>query len=107
MKKDLKVKKVNKIGMDSLTQDSNLAVQEIVKNKKGEKEIEYVKPFLKWVGGKTQILEEILNKMPCSMENYHEIFLGGGSVLFGLLTLRKEGLIEVKKKYMHMILINL
>lgn len=71
---------------------------EIVKNKKGEKEIEYVKPFLKWVGGKTQILEEILNKMPCVMENYHEIFLGGGSVLLGLLTLQKEEIIEIKKK---------
>jgi len=86
MKKDLKVKKVNKIDM------------ELVKNKKGENKIEYVKPFLKWVGGKTQILEEILNEMPYSMENYHEIFLGGGSVLLGLLTLQKEGLIEIKKK---------
>jgi site-specific DNA-adenine methylase len=44
--------------------------------------------------------------MPCEMENYHEIFLGGGSVLLGLLTLQKEGIIEIKKKYMHMILIN-
>ena len=86
MKKDLKTKRVNKIDM------------ELVKNKKIGKPIEYVKPFLKWVGGKTQILEEILNEYPTTMENYHEIFLGGGSVLLGLLTLQKEGLIEVKKK---------
>jgi DNA adenine methylase len=32
------------------------------------------------------------------MDNYYEIFLGGGSVLFGLLTLQKEGEINVKKK---------
>ncbi len=86
MKKDLKVKKVNKIEM------------ELVKNKKPEKPIEYVKPFLKWVGGKTQILEEILDEFPTSMENYHEIFLGGGSVLLGLLTLQNSGIIEIKKK---------
>ena len=91
------VKKVNKIDME-IVKKVNKIDMEIVKNKNGEKEIEYVKPFLKWVGGKTQILEQILNKMPCSMENYHEIFLGGGSVLLGLLTLQKEGLIEVKKK---------
>jgi len=35
------------------------------------------KPFLKWVGGKTQILDKILSKLPTSIESYHEIFLGG------------------------------
>jgi DNA adenine methylase len=81
MKKDLKVKEVKKV---------------IIKMKK--EQIEYVKPFIKWVGGKSQILEEILDEFPSSMENYHEIFLGGGSVLLGLLSLQKEGIIEIKKK---------
>lgn len=44
------------------------------------------KPFLKWVGGKTQIIEKIINKLPKNMENYYEIFLGGGSVLLALLS---------------------
>ena len=56
------------------------------------------KPFLKWVGGKTQILENILKKLPVSFNNYYEPFLGGGSVLLALLTFQKEGKITIKKK---------
>lgn len=44
-----------------------------------------VKPILKWVGGKTQILDEVLKEFPREMNNYREIFLGGGSVLLGVL----------------------
>jgi DNA adenine methylase len=44
------------------------------------------KPFLKWVGGKTQILDKVLSEFPKTMTNYHEPFLGGGSVLLGLLS---------------------
>lgn len=44
-----------------------------------------MKPLLKWVGGKTQILDEVLNRFPKEYNSYHELFLGGGSVLFGLL----------------------
>jgi DNA adenine methylase len=54
-----------------------------------------IKPFLKWVGGKTQILEEVLHEFPTQMKNYHEPFLGGGSVLLGLLTCKANGAITV------------
>lgn len=53
------------------------------------------KPFIKWVGGKTQILDSVLELFPTEMENYYEPFLGGGSVLLGLLTRMKEGRIRV------------
>lgn len=53
------------------------------------------KPILKWVGGKTQIIETILSKFPYEMNNYHEIFLGGGSILLGFLSLVREGIIKV------------
>ena len=56
------------------------------------------KPFLKWVGGKTQIIDKIMNKLPCKMENYHELFLGGGSVLLAVLTLQKHTKISIKNK---------
>lgn len=56
------------------------------------------KPFLKWVGGKTQILNDILSKIPQEMENYHELFLGGGSVLLAVLSLQRQNKITIKGK---------
>ena len=56
------------------------------------------KPFLKWVGGKTQIINHIIEKIPKEMNNYHELFLGGGSVLLAVLSLRKQNLITIKNK---------
>ncbi len=44
-----------------------------------------MKTPLKWVGGKTQILEQVLAEFPRTIQNYYEPFLGGGSVLFGVL----------------------
>lgn len=54
------------------------------------------KPFLKWVGGKSQILNKILEHFPSKMNNYHEIFLGGGSVLLAVLSLQKQGHFEIQ-----------
>lgn len=53
------------------------------------------KPFLKWVGGKTQILETVLEHFPTDINNYFEPFLGGGSVLFGLLSYIRSGFIRL------------
>ena len=57
--------------------------------------IDIHKPFLKWVGGKTQIIDEVLNLFPKEMVNYHEPFLGGGSVLLALLSYKKAGIIKI------------
>jgi DNA adenine methylase len=54
-----------------------------------------VKPMLKWVGGKTQILDKLLVEFPTDIQNYHEIFLGGCSVLLTLLSHVKHGSIKI------------
>jgi len=56
------------------------------------------KPFLKWAGGKTQIINDIISKIPTEMDNYHELFLGGGSVLLAVLSLQKQNKIIIKNK---------
>lgn len=40
-----------------------------------------IKPFVKWVGGKTQLLSDIINIIPDNIETYIEPFVGGGAVL--------------------------
>ena len=42
------------------------------------------KPILKWAGGKTQMLSELLPKVPASYGKYIEPFLGGGAMFFAL-----------------------
>jgi DNA adenine methylase len=54
-----------------------------------------VKPILKWVGGKGQIITDIIQTFPREMEDYHEPFLGGGSVLLALLSYRQAGMIAI------------
>ena len=50
---------------------------------------------MKWVGGKTQIINDVITLFPQKMNNYHEPFLGGGSVLLALLTYRANGDIKI------------
>ena len=42
------------------------------------------KPILKWAGGKTQMLGELLSRVPKNYGRYIEPFLGGGALFFSL-----------------------
>ncbi|WP_294536258.1 DNA adenine methylase [uncultured Pseudoflavonifractor sp.] len=46
--------------------------------------IAHAAPVVKWVGGKRQLLPQILPLIPKRMSAYCEPFLGGGAVLFAL-----------------------
>jgi len=71
----------------------------IIINKEGKMtECKIQKPFLKWVGGKTQIIGDIISKIPKDINNYHELFLGGGSVLLAVLSLQRQNKIVIKNK---------
>lgn len=41
-------------------------------------------PFLKWVGSKRFLAEEIIRRLPAKINTYYEPFLGGGAVFFAL-----------------------
>ena len=60
------------------------------------KKIHIPKPILKWVGGKTQIIDKLITKFPVEINNYREAFLGGGSVLLTLLSYVKSGIIKIQ-----------
>ena len=60
------------------------------KNSLFEKDRIECKPFIKWVGGKGQLLSEINKFYPVELgkniNKYAEIFIGGGAVLFDILS---------------------
>jgi DNA adenine methylase len=42
------------------------------------------RPFLKWAGGKTQLADALLERMPVDFNTYHEPFVGSGALFFRL-----------------------
>lgn len=42
------------------------------------------KPFVKWTGGKRQIINKLKQYIPEEFNTYYEPFVGGGALLFEL-----------------------
>ena len=65
------------------------------------------KPFIKWVGGKGQLLPEINKLYPIELgkniTKYAEIFLGGGAVLFDILSKYKLDEVYISDKNLELI----
>ena len=43
-------------------------------------------PFVKWAGGKNQLLPELNSMIPSKFNRYFEPFLGGGALFFHLVS---------------------
>ena len=65
------------------------------------------KPFIKWVGGKGQLLSEINKLYPVELgkniNKYAEIFVGGGAVLFDILSKYKLDEVYISDKNLELI----
>ena len=48
------------------------------------------KPFVKWAGGKRQLISVLSENLPKTMGTYFEPFLGGGALLFHILSERND-----------------
>ena len=46
--------------------------------------LKIAKPFLKWAGGKRQLLTHLRERVPADHGTYHEPFIGGGALFFDI-----------------------
>lgn len=46
--------------------------------------IQKARPFVKWAGGKTRVVPQILQYFPAEFKSYYEPFLGGGALYFSI-----------------------
>jgi DNA adenine methylase len=74
----------------SLRQENALKVIQL--ENRGAKErktiIPSIYPFVKWAGGKTQLLQQLYALVPTHFDRYFEPFLGGGALFFYLISTR-------------------
>jgi DNA adenine methylase len=47
-------------------------------------------PFVKWAGGKTQLLSQLYALAPAEFDRYFEPFLGGGALFFYLISAKNK-----------------
>ena len=57
-------------------------------------------PFIKWAGGKTSLLPELLKHVPGHLRRYHEPFVGGGALFFAVAP-RRAALSDANGELIH------
>ncbi len=84
MKKDSTVKKQNI--ENSIIEEllENFPLTDNAKRESNSTSSKKANPFLQWVGGKREFINNYNDYFPKNYGNYHEPFLGGGAVLFHL-----------------------
>jgi DNA adenine methylase len=51
-------------------------------------------PFVKWAGGKSQLIPQIIRLMPAKFTRYFEPFLGGGAVFFHIASYNRNAFLS-------------
>ena len=69
--------------MKNAMQNKNASLTALPANKNRQ----IPRPFLKWAGGKSSILNHLISYVPQQFHTYYEPFLGGGALFFGLYRL--------------------
>ena len=72
---------MNTIAKNKIIKDDVLARGSEIE---GAQAINMTRPLLKWAGGKTQLLGEIIPKIPRKYGRFIEPFFGGGAVFFAV-----------------------
>ena len=74
----------------SLRQEDTLKVIQLENRGAKERKTMFpsIYPFVKWAGGKTQLLQQLYALVPTQFDRYFEPFLGGGAFFFYLISIR-------------------
>jgi DNA adenine methylase len=71
--------------MDATASSSSSPAGTAIKKSRRQRQVKInydAAPIVKWAGGKTKLLPELLRRMPASYGRYHEPFVGGGALFF-------------------------
>ncbi|KKL82849.1 hypothetical protein LCGC14_1980630 [marine sediment metagenome] len=71
--------------IDNRDQNLNYLDVKRVQNWKAKSIVDFPKPFLKWAGGKRQLISQMDQYFPKKFNKYIEPFVGGGAIFFYLL----------------------
>ncbi|MCL4430673.1 MAG: DNA adenine methylase, partial [Chloroflexi bacterium] len=51
-------------------------------------------PFVKWVGGKRSIIDQLVNRLPEKFSDYYEAFMGGAALYFEIQDTLKQAFLS-------------